>query len=187
MKKLGLVGLAIASFVVPAAFVVALVVVRAFVIDIFHIPQNGMYPGLPAGSRFMTWRRPYESISEVRRGDVIVFERTLKGDLYVFIWRVIALPGDVVEVSGETVIVNGDTLDAVFLHKEDGHEIFRETNAGVSYEVAYTPSGTREPPSASLTVPADHLFVLGDNRDDARDSRYDGTVPFSTVIGRAIE
>jgi len=153
----------------------------------YRIPQNGMYPGLPSGSYLLVRPHPYELPSEVRRGDIVVFTRVEKGALYNYIWRVIGLPGDAMEVSGRKVAVNGVDLPRQAARDEGDFAIFRESNAGAVYEVAYPKVAVeREPPAASITVPAGCIFVLGDNRYNAVDSRYFGPVPFETVIGKKI-
>ncbi len=153
----------------------------------YRIPQNGMYPGLPSGSYLLVRPRPYGRPSEVARGDIIVFTRFEKGAHYNYIWRVVGLPGDSVEVSRRKVAVNGVDLTRQPVREDGGFAIFREANAGTSYEVAYPKaSAGEEPPTASMQVPAGAFFVLGDNRYNAVDSRYFGPVPFETITGKKI-
>ena len=65
--------------------------------------------------------------------------------------------------------------------------VFRETNGEASYEVAYPKvAAVPDPPAVSLTVRPDQFFVLGDNRYDARDSRYFGPVQFAVIMGKKI-
>lgn len=66
--------------------------------------------------------------TDVRRGDVIVFTQKVDGERYVFIWRVIALPGDVVDVSGDSVVINGAPLSSVAPRDEGNISVFQETN-----------------------------------------------------------
>src|SRR5438093_9443199 len=87
--------------------VLALLAVKTFFIGYYRIPQNGMYPTLPAGSVLFTIKRPYSDISGVKRGDIIVFVREQNGRRYNYIWRVIGLPGDKVQTSDESLIING--------------------------------------------------------------------------------
>jgi len=153
----------------------------------YRIPQNGMFPGLPAGSYLLVRPHAYSSPSEVQRGDVVVFQRIENGANYTYIWRVLGLPGDSVEVAGKRVAINGSELSRQRIREEAGHIIYRETNSPASYEVAYpTTVGATEPPASSLAVPADEFFVLGDNRNNARDSRYFGTVPFAAITGKGV-
>src|SRR5437899_5814939 len=79
---------------------------KTFLIEHYRIPQNGMYPGLPAGSGFWAYKRAYSSPSQVKRGDVIVFTRVQNERPYIYIWRVVGLPGDTVAAVGESLTVN---------------------------------------------------------------------------------
>src|SRR5438552_17790946 len=84
------------------------VTAKAFLIEHFRIPQNGMYPGLPAGSGFWAYKRAYSAPAQVKRGDIIVFTHHLQnGQPYIYIWRVIGLPGDIIIAAGESLTVNG--------------------------------------------------------------------------------
>jgi signal peptidase I len=117
----------------------------------------------------------------VKRGDVAVFSypdnRTI-----TFVKRIIAMPGDKVRIAGTDVEVNGHSLKT------------RETAAGGAILAAEAIDGRQwqarwtlehEPqPELSLTVPPGHVFVLGDNRGESKDSRAFGTVPLSDVVGR---
>jgi signal peptidase I len=164
------------------AVLLALFAIRMFFVGSFRIPQNGMYPGLPAGSSIYTFKRAYT----VRRGDIIVFVREENGQLYNYIWRVVALPGEKVETYGESLIINGKAVQRQHVREADGAKIFREQIDDASYEVAFDQSPTQQPPDISITIPDDHFFVMGDNRFNARDSRYFGPIPFTSIIGKKL-
>src|SRR5215471_12777770 len=165
---------------------VVLVVVKTFFIGRFRIPQNGMYPTLAAGSSFFASKRAYSNASKVQRGDIIVFVREENGQRYNYIWRVIGLPGDTIVTSGESLTINGQPVAHERIREEGGAAIVRERLGEVVFEVALSQSPEEEPPDVSLTVPPDHFFVMGDNRFDARDSRYFGPVAFSAIIGKKL-
>jgi signal peptidase I len=97
-----------------------------------------------------------------RRGEVIAFERDVRGRPEIFIFRLIGLPGDRVAVRGGLAIVND--VDAV----EPYELVLRAVPADFD----------------AVTVPAGHLFVLGDNRQLALDSRVWGFLPERDVVGR---
>lgn len=95
------------------------------------------------------------------RGDIIAFHHDGPTP-ETFIKRVIGLPGDRIQVDRGRVIVNGAALDEPYVHFPDDRSF------------------------PALTVPADSLYVLGDNRADSEDSRVFGFVPVNQVTGRAV-
>ena len=171
------------------AVLAVLLLLKTFVIDRYTVPQAGMYPTIPAGSSFFGWKHPYRDPSQVRRGDVIAFWRQMPDDKrYQFVWRVVGLPGDRIELTGDSVSVNGQPLAREQLRTEGMMVIYREHNGEAAYEVAYPSSAVvaSSQPLVTMTVSPDEFFVLGDNRHSARDSRYDGTVPFSHIVARKL-
>ena len=168
------------------AVFLALVGTKAFFIDYYRLPQNGMYPGLPAGSAFFTAKRPYADASSVKRGDIVVFVREENRQRYNYIWRVVALPGETVVASGESLAINGHAVQRHHLREADGKIVFREQIGDISYEVAFDKQPVFQPPDVSVTVPTGHFFVMGDNRFRAQDSRYFGPIAFSSIIGKRL-
>jgi signal peptidase I len=115
-------------------------------------------------------------LHDVNRGDIIVFElddEEVGADgIKDLIKRVIGLPGDVIESKDGVVYVNGRALEEPYL--ADG-------------EVTGDPQDGQNPPIERQTVPDDHVFVLGDNRSNSADSRYEnrGPIPIDSIVGRA--
>lgn len=100
-------------------------------------------------------------IKNLKRGNVIVFDANPRAD-ELYIKRVIGLPGDVVEIKGGHVYVNGDSVNESYLRKNTVTE-----------------------PEMKVVVPENEVFVLGDNREVADDSRYMGTIPVKKIKGLA--
>ena len=67
---------------------------KTYFVNIYKIPQNGMYPTIKPGGIVLARLHPYKDASAVRRGDVIVFKQVEEGDVLIQVWRVIGLPGD---------------------------------------------------------------------------------------------
>ena len=114
----------------------------------------------------------------IRRGDVVVFKFP-EDPTRDFIKRVIALPGEAVEIHDKTVFVDGKPL-------EEPYARFIETplgNGDPEYGLRVESGRGAWGPE---TVPDGKLFVLGDNRDNSRDSRYWGFLPIDQVKGRAL-
>ncbi len=169
-----------------AAVLLAILAIKTFFIGYYRIPQNGMYPGLPAGSRVFAAQRAYSGASSVKRGDIVVFVREENGQRYNYIWRVVALPGEKVEASSESLTINGHAVQRQRVREADGKTVFREQIGDVSYEVAFDLSPRDRPPDVSVTIPPDQFFVMGDNRFGARDSRYFGPISFSSITGKKL-
>jgi signal peptidase I len=167
-------------------FIILLITTRFFIIDYSIVPQNGMYPNMPAGSRVLGWRKPYQLPQDVRRGDIVFFMRSENQVPFKFVWRVIGLPGDKISVKNDVVMINGEVLRNEFVREDADMRIFLEHNGLSSYEVAYPKKvAAVGPPSVDLTIPANHFFVMGDNRYNARDSRSLGPIAFDTITAKA--
>ena len=168
------------------AFLLAFIATKTFFIDSYRIPQNGMYPGLTSGSRVFAAKRAYSDASSVKRGDIVVFVREENGERYNYIWRVVGLPGERIETSGTDLTINGHTVQRQRVRDANGATIFREQLGDIAYEIAFTTPPRFRPPDSSVTLPPDQFFVMGDNRLDARDSRYFGPITFSSIIGKKL-
>ena len=161
--------------------------IRTFVVQAFKIPTGSMEENLLIGDHLLVNKfvygptaTPLEDrvlpIDDISRGDVIVFKYPVEPDRD-FIKRVIGLPGETVEVRDRKVYINGAPIDEPYVHyllpasSSDFHEV-------TSYDVRerYGP----------VTVPADHYFMMGDNRDNSQDSRYWGFLPRELVKGKAL-
>ncbi len=126
----------------------------------FVIVEHCMEPSFQEGERLLVNKLVYH-FTDPKRGDVIILHPPLAPEK-VYIKRIIALPGDSVEVKDGAVYVNGIALD----------------------ESAYI----KEPPSYTFPlteVPEGEYFVLGDNRNVANDSHKGWTVPRENIIGKA--
>jgi signal peptidase I len=179
MKRKRLLSIVIIVVMVTAVFAIRTKFER------FVIPQNGMFPNIPAGSTRWVTKNPYRSVEDISVGDVILFRREIQGRRYNFIWRVIAHAGDEVMIQGNQIRINGALLHHELLRTEDNMDIFLERNGEREYEVAYDSNASEEDRmGADLVVPTDHVFVLGDNRYHAKDSRDDGPVPFASIFGK---
>lgn len=166
------------------AFAVALVLalfIRSFVVQAFKIPSGSMLPTLQIGDHILVNKFLYGvrlpvldtvvvPLSTPHRGDVVVFVYPVDPSKD-FIKRVVGLPGDVVEIRDKRVYINGDRWD-------DPHAYFAD---GQAHGHGGAPRDTYGP----ITVPAQHLFVMGDNRDRSYDSRFWGFVDFKDVKGKA--
>lgn len=158
--------------------------VRAHQVESFRIPSASMEPTVLRGDILFADKR-YNCPgckSAIGRGDVAIFtypnDRTL-----MYIKRIIALPGDRVEIRGRDIRVNATPLSPQAGTGSTSTET-TETEDGRHWRVLWGASD-QPLPDADLIVPPGQVFVLGDNRAASTDSRKFGTVPMQDVVGRA--
>lgn len=166
------------------AILIALVLalfIRTFVVQAFKIPSGSMEATLQIGDHILVNKFIYgvkipfthKTIvpgKEPRRGDIIVFEfpKDPKKD---FIKRVIGEPGDVIEIRNKKILINNKPI---------------KENYGFYLDPSVFPESVRPRDNfGPFTVPPQNYFVMGDNRDHSFDSRFWGTVDFSSVKGKA--
>ena len=192
-------------------------VLRTFIFQPFHIPSGSMVPGLLKGDYIITSKftvgfgkyaatpfpfpvrkgRLFER--ELSRGDVVVFRP--KGDKNNFIKRVVGLPGDQIQMKQGQLYLNGERLPVEKTGTYDytnsfgnieNADLLKETfPSGRSYAVMDSQKNSRLDGTEIRIVPAEHYFMMGDNRDHSYDSRVTvakggaGVVPKENIIGRA--
>ena len=175
---------------------------RLAVADWNPIPSGSMRPTLLEGDVVLVNRLAYDfklpltdvvvaELGEPQRGDVVTF--TSPKDGVRLIKRLVALPGDVVEMRNEVLYLNGVAADylspvAVTEPLEGGQTPAiqaRERVAGHERAVQVLPELNALRSFGPVRVPAGQYFFLGDNRDNSADSRFIGMVPRHLLIGRA--
>jgi signal peptidase I len=146
--------------------------VRAFVFQTFWIPSASMVPTLGVYDRILV-QKAFFTWHDVREGDIVVFTHPPldhcggpQGDDLVK--RVIALPGQTIYSSGNSIYVNGKLLAEPYLPH---------------YDPLGPPIASRQHP---YRVPAAEFYVLGDNRAISCDSRYWGPIKGSSIVGRVV-
>jgi signal peptidase I len=129
------------------------------VIDRVRVENISMFPTLKEGDMLVVNKLAYK-LGKVDRGDILTFHYPLDPKLS-FIKRAIGLPGDTVEIVNKKVWVNGNALNEPYI---------------------VTPSDY----TGKWVVPADSVFVLGDNRVDSADSHVWGFVPSNDLVGKVL-
>lgn len=137
-------------------------VVRPYIVEPLYIPSQSMSPTLEPGDRVIAAKFAYR-LGDPERGDLALF-KSVEGPNEDLIKRVVGLPGDEIEVRDGVLYVNGE-------RKEESYVNYRLTDS-----VFFGP----------VEVPQGHVFVMGDNRSNSRDSRDFGSVPEKDLLGKAV-
>jgi signal peptidase I len=166
------------------ALIVALLlalVIRTFVVQAFKIPSGSMLPTLQIGdhilvNKFVYGPRLEIPLTQLSLGHLPGLRKPVRGDVVVFIWpkdrskdfikRVVAVEGQTVELRQHRLLIDGAPVEDPYAKYVNG------TTAGGGFGPA--------------TVPKDHVFVMGDNRDQSYDSRFWGAVPLEDIKGKAL-
>jgi signal peptidase I len=157
-------------------------VIRTFVVQAFKIPSGSMLPTLQIGdhilvNKFVYGPRLEVPLTQFSLGQLPGLRKPKPGDVVVFIWpkdrskdfikRVVAVEGETIDIRNRQVYVDGQPRD-------DPHSSWATARIGPNEH--YGP----------FTVPAGHVFVMGDNRDQSYDSRFWGPVPIGDIKGQAL-
>ena len=148
--------------------------IKAFLFQAYYIPSPSMNPTLFEGDRILVNKLSYK-LHSVNRGDLIVFDTPEASGEDDLIKRVIGLPGEFVNVEEERIEIDGGLLLEPYLPLSSNIKSFA------------TPVNCVNRPNENYgcRIPDDHVFVMGDNRSNSRDSRFFGPVPIEDVKGRA--
>jgi signal peptidase I len=196
-----------------------ILIVRSFWFEPFKIPSPSLVPTLLTGDfivvnkyiygiRLPVWNKKVLSISEPKRGEIVVFRRPPRQfpgydnpkDNPVgrtFIKRLVGVPGDhivykdhqlyVNDVAMETKVVSPYTFDSTSNDRTQPAppcypQLMSEDLTGVQHQMLHCAEGSLE---GDWVVPAGQYFMMGDNRDNSSDSRDWGFVPEANLVGRA--
>jgi len=173
-------------------------IIRSFIFEPFRIPSGSMMPTLVQGDYIFVKKYQYglrlpvlnTKIVETgapQRGDVVVF-RLPSNTSINYIKRVVGLPGDKIDYRRHRLFVNGELVLTMRdeLQPLDGIvPRFVETLDERRHSILLERQGNR-PGDGSYVVPEGHYFMMGDNRDRSKDSRFIGAIPESHLVGEAV-
>lgn len=188
----------------------AVLVLRSFILEPFRIPSGSMMPTLLVGDFILVNKFSYGirlpvinkkiiEVGEPDRGDVAVFRYPDNPHLD-YIKRVVGLPGDEIGYLNKTIIVNGVPVNKVPVGPyigvgsgigETGTLRTQEQLGEVTHDILTHPMAPSLAPSCNILrrgpviVPDGHYFVMGDNRDNSNDGRCWGFVPEQNLVGKA--
>ncbi len=176
-------------------------VIRSFIIAPFKIPSSSMVPTFEVGDYLFVsrynygFRIPFTDLQFMAkpadRGDVVVFDYP-EDRSKDYIKRIVGIPGDVIEYTNNELSVNGvkmplkeEGVHSYFMgdNSVDISGLFTEQLLGVEHPVLRKQYSIRD---GRWVVPEGKYFVLGDNRNNSRDSRFWGFVPQNYLVGKAV-
>ena len=184
-------------------FMFAMIVVRSAIADWYGVPSSSMYPTLMIGDRIVSDRLAYDfklpftdvivkHIADPQRGDIVTFISPQDGNRLVK--RLIGVPGDVIEMSGEQLIINGvpasyaqasNELSAQLTPDYQGQQVvLKEQLLGQQRPIIVMPQRPAMRSFGPVTVPSGEYLMLGDNRDNSKDSRYIGFIKRELLTGQ---
>jgi signal peptidase I len=171
-------------------------VIRSFIFEPFRIPSGSMKPTLIVGDfifvkkfsyglRLPVTETKFIETGQPERGDVIVF-RLPSNPSINYIKRVIGLPGDEVSFERQRLTINGELMNFA-----SNGEIFERAPVYIEdldgrYHQTLIHDPNRSKQDGVYIVPEGQYFVMGDNRDRSKDSRYIGTIPETYLVGEAV-
>jgi signal peptidase I len=171
-------------------------IIRSFVFEPFRIPSGSMMPTLVQGDFIFVQKYAYGlrlpvtetkiiETGEPKRGDVVVFR--LPSDPSInYIKRIVGLPGDEIVYERHRLIINGETIELAKDPEASNEEPrFNEILGEREHDILI-----RNPAysvrDGVYRVPEGHYFVMGDNRDNSKDSRFLGAIPETHLVGEAV-
>jgi len=177
-------------------------VIRSFVFEPFRIPSGSMMPTLLQGDYIFVKKYSYGlrlpvletkiiDTGEPERGDVVVFRLPAEPSVN-YIKRVVGLPGDRVEYLNHRLTINGESIPLSRETEDDTESIagngaprFIEDLGDRSHAILIASPGNAIRDGV-YEVPEGSYFMLGDNRDNSKDSRFIGMIPETYLVGEAV-
>ena len=157
-------------------------------VDAYNSPSGSMSPTLVEGDYYQTRTRAFVGRLP-ERGEIAIFKPTSDPDVH-FVKRIIGLPGDRIQLLEGRLSINGVMVERVELSREEAalvphdypdDQLYREMlPGGASYLISEVSDTGYNDNTLEFLVPAEHVFVLGDNRDRSNDSRASlGFIPLA--------
>lgn len=157
--------------------------IEARVADAFQVTSQAMAPTLLPGDYLLADRRSFRK-GPPARFEIAVYRR--EGRTYLH--RIVGVPGDTLEMNRKVLHLNGDPVAEPYVQHRDPLDVAAPAMLWQMDHLvgARADGGPTRDDWGPLVVPRGQYFVLGDNRDDAADSRYHGFVPREDLLGRAL-
>ncbi len=167
---------------------------RSAIADWNEVPTSSMKPTIVEGDRILVNKLAYDirvpftkqslvKLADPMRGDIIIFDSEVSDKRLVK--RVVGVPGDMVELTDNKLIINGKPLQYQTVLRSRMVKHQREDLLGIQHDIWVRESGSQLSNFTAVRVPQGYYLVLGDNRDNSADSRVIGLIPRGEIIGRS--
>jgi len=182
-------------------FLLLMCAFRSSFADINYVPTGSMKPTVVEGDRVLVDKMAYDlrvpfvgvvlwHRTDPHRGDIVTLYSPEDGER--LLKRVVGVPGDVIAMRDDALLINGKALaylppspgEGSALPDADAYVFRREDLTGRVHAVMFAPERPAMRSFGPLILPAGEYFVMGDNRDDSKDSRYIGLVQEQAISGR---
>lgn len=144
-------------------FIIAVTVLFDLAVPRSLVDGHSMEPTFHGDDRLVVSRVHY-LLGAPQRGDILVFN-SLEADRVMLIKRVVGLPGETVEMRGQAIYINGQALDEFYIKE---------------------PCRINRCSDRTWELAEGEYFMMGDNRNNSRDSRRFGPVPLSKIVGQVV-
>lgn len=189
------------------AFIIIIILIRAFLFDWYTVPSGSMNPTLIEGDRIFTSKIDYglripftktwiwQNTNNIKRGQIVVF--TSPEDGITLVKRLVGMPGDKIKMIKERLYINDKPLDytnldakaqshltseLIKVSQDFPHFFIQENLLGTKHNLMVLPTVSAKRNFDEIVIPQGKYLMLGDNRDNSRDSRYIGLVPQENLI-----
>jgi signal peptidase I len=182
--------------------ILAVFLIRSFIVEPFKIPSGSMMPTLLAGDFILVNKFTYGLRVPILNNTFIEVSKPERGDVFVFhyppdpsidyIKRVVGLPGDKIAYRNKQIFINGEPVEMSLVgdyqYVTSGLNMvnakhYKEQLGEIKHDVLIEDNSLSI--DGETEVPAGHYFAMGDNRDNSKDSRSWGFVPEDNLVGKA--
>lgn len=174
-------------------FILLMTIFRSALADWNSVPSGSMQPTIVEGDRILVNKIAYDlhlpfshvslyKFADPARGDIIIFDS--KVSKIRLVKRVVAVPGDFVQMSNNQLNINGQLADYQIIQSSADIEDRVENLLGIKHSIRVHKTHSRASSFTAVRIPEGFYMALGDNRDNSADSRFIGLIPRNEIIGR---
>jgi len=140
--------------------------------------------------------KPVFRTRDPQRNDVVLFRGPESSGNILIVKRIVAIPGDLVEIRNQELAINGKEFNYIFQFNKDYSDIPKdklqnkliaiEKSSSIERLVALDEKDNKSANFEALLIPEGHYFILGDNRSYSQDSRHYGPIPRESILGKLV-